>query len=339
MRVSDRGGDAIDDDNTVEGAVPAVGPDGRVYLAWSGPRGLEFDRSTNGGASWGVDQVISDQPGGWNITIPGIYRCNGFPVTKADASAGPFHGRLYVLWSDQRNGDTDVFLRSSDDGGETWGPRVRVNDDPVGNGAHQFFPWMDVDPVTGTIAVVFYDRREHPGSELTDVYVARSGDGGVHFSQEKVSATPFDPRPDVFFGDYIGIAAYGGWVRPFWVRMDDNQLSVWTALMDPDSSGVGVEPGPFTLRVVPNPVRRGAAISFWRAGAAIPTQVESAGSRWLRIADASGRIVRSLRSAPGLSYRDRVEWDGRDDGGRLVPSGVYYVASGHDARGRFVVVR
>ena len=50
VRVSDQGGDCIDEDNTVEGAVPAVGPNGEVYTAWSGPLGIMFDRSTDGGA-------------------------------------------------------------------------------------------------------------------------------------------------------------------------------------------------------------------------------------------------------------------------------------------------
>ncbi|MBD3160930.1 MAG: hypothetical protein GF346_02085, partial [Candidatus Eisenbacteria bacterium] len=53
LRISDRGGDAVDSDDTVEGAVPAVGPDSRVYVAWSGPRGIEFDRSEDGGDRFG----------------------------------------------------------------------------------------------------------------------------------------------------------------------------------------------------------------------------------------------------------------------------------------------
>jgi hypothetical protein len=74
VRVSDRGGDCIDEDNTVEGAVPSVGPDGTVYLAWAGPRGIEFDRSTDGGLTWGADRIISDLPGGWDFSVPGIFR-------------------------------------------------------------------------------------------------------------------------------------------------------------------------------------------------------------------------------------------------------------------------
>ena len=63
VRVSDRGGDCIDEDNTVEGAVPTVGPNGEVYLAWSGPIGIMFDKSTDQGVTFGSDVFVSTQPG------------------------------------------------------------------------------------------------------------------------------------------------------------------------------------------------------------------------------------------------------------------------------------
>jgi len=47
--VSDITGSCLDDDNTVEGAVPAVGPDGEIYLSWSGHEVLMFDKSLDGG--------------------------------------------------------------------------------------------------------------------------------------------------------------------------------------------------------------------------------------------------------------------------------------------------
>jgi len=263
VRISDQAGDCRDSDDTVEGAVPAVGPDGTVYTAWSGPRGIEFDRSTDGGLSFGTDLVISDQPGGWAFAVPGMYRCNGFPITKADLSQGPYRGRVYVCWSDQRNGDTDVFLLHSDDGGATWSSKVRVNDDPVGNGRHQFFPWMDVDPVTGQVCIVFYDRRESVDSLATDVYLAVSEDGGDSFVNEKISDSPFTPTPDVFFGDYIGVAAYGGRIRPLWTRLDGTTLSLWTALVDPDPG----TPVQFS-DLQGAPLRDGVELS-WRADAGV----------------------------------------------------------------------
>src|SRR5262249_10333795 len=44
QRISAEPGGAVDDSNTVEGAMPAVGPKGEVYIAWAGPKGIVFTR-------------------------------------------------------------------------------------------------------------------------------------------------------------------------------------------------------------------------------------------------------------------------------------------------------
>ncbi len=66
VRVSDKAGDCIDSDSTDEGAVPAVGPNGEVYLSWSGPLGIVFDKSTDGGVTFGADRFVTSHPGGWH---------------------------------------------------------------------------------------------------------------------------------------------------------------------------------------------------------------------------------------------------------------------------------
>ena len=83
FRISDTGGDCIDSDNTVEGAVPAVGPNGEVYIVWAGPLGLVFDKSLDGGLSFGKDKVIGDMPGGWDFSVDGLDRANGMPNTAS----------------------------------------------------------------------------------------------------------------------------------------------------------------------------------------------------------------------------------------------------------------
>ncbi len=232
MIISKSEGDCLDGDQTTEGAVPAVGPDGEVYVTWAFDEKLYFDRTFDRGKTWlEIDKVIATQPGGWDIKIPGISRVNGFPVTKVDLSSSNHQGRIYVNWSDQRNGlnDTDIWIIHSDDRGDTWSQPKRVNDDLPGK--HQFFTWMDVDPMTGYIYVVFYDRREYTNEE-TDVYIAYSTDGGSQFTNVKISDTSFKPNENVFFGDYNDISAYNGTVRPIWTRLDRMKLSVWTAIFD-----------------------------------------------------------------------------------------------------------
>jgi hypothetical protein len=264
LRINEVSGDCVDDDNTVEGAVPAMGPNGEIYVAWAGPLGLVFDRSLDGGDTWlDEDIYIGPNPGGWAYDIPGISRCNGLPVTRCDLSGRPYHGTIYVNWSDQRNGvdDTDVWLSKSTDGGNTWSEAIRVNDDPPGK--HQFFTWMDVDQVTGHLWFVFYDRRNYDDNN-TDLYMAVSKDGGESFINFRVSESPFYPFSSTFFGDYTNVSAYDNVVRPIWARLEGSDLSVWTAIVDPFIVGLEEKiPSLLSLEQnYPNPFRESTVISF-----------------------------------------------------------------------------
>ncbi len=211
VRVSDKPGDALDDDGTVEGAVPAVGPKGEVYLAWGGPQGIVFDTSADGGWSFGADKVVTETPGGWTLPAAGMSRHNGLPVTAADISNGKHRGSVYVNWIDERNGDLDVFVIASRDGGATWGEPIRVNDDPKGNGKAQLFTWMAVDRADGSVNVFFYDRRDQKDTRQ-GLTLARSVDGGKTFVNHRVAQEPFACDERVFFGDYLGVAAQSGLV-------------------------------------------------------------------------------------------------------------------------------
>lgn len=230
ISISDSYGDCRDSDDTVEGAVPAVGPGGEVYIVWAGTPGLIFKKSLDGGLNFSKEKVISDMPGGWDFGVDGLDRANGMPVTGVDLSPGPNKGTLYVNWIDARNGDPDVFVISSHDGGETWSAPVRVNDDPLKNGKAQFFTWMSVDPLDGSVNIVFYDRRDTEGA-ATAVMLARSVDGGRKFVNYKINLPPFVCNPSVFFGDYTGISAYNGRVVPIFMHfLDARRLAVSVAL-------------------------------------------------------------------------------------------------------------
>jgi len=213
IRISDKPGDCIDGDGTLEGAIVACGVDGEIYVVWSGPRGIEFDKSLDGGKTFGEDRQVGKQEGGWDINIKGISRANGMPVTVVDQSYGPNRGTIYVNWVDERNGDPDVFVAYSRDKGETWSKPIRVNDDPQKNKKDQFFTWMAVDPSDGSINIVFFDRRNTDGTH-TELMLARSIDGGNSFRNFKIDLPAFEMKRGAFFGDYIGIDAKEGVVVP-----------------------------------------------------------------------------------------------------------------------------
>ena len=223
-------GTCIDDSTTVEGAVPAVGPSGQVYVSWSGPNGLVFKKSLDQGVTWSANETQIIPVHLWDYTVPGVDRCNGMPITACDVSTSPYNGTIYVNWSDQSNGvnDTDIFISKSTNQGLTWSTPIRVNNDPPGK--HQFLSWMTIDQTNGYIYIVFYDRRNYTNNN-TDVYLAYSTDGGATFTNTKISTTAFLPISSVFFGDYSNITAHNGVIRPIWGRMVSGQTSIWTAII------------------------------------------------------------------------------------------------------------
>lgn len=143
-----------------------------------------------------------------------------------DCSGGAHNGRVYLSYTDRpatTSDDTDIYVRYSDDNGSTWSNPVRVNDDLVGNGKSQFLPHIALDQTTGYIAVSFYDCRNSASNNTAEVWASVSTDGGTTFLPNvKVSAgvssalvsaitsTKFD------FGDYTGLAFYGGTFYPCW---------------------------------------------------------------------------------------------------------------------------
>lgn len=201
-----------DDNGAAEGFDGVVGPDGKLYVIWSQDNEIMLTTSRDGGKSFShARPIFKTAP--IMFAVQTLERANGFPQIAID----PKGNRLYITWSDYRNGDLDVFLAASDDGGKHWSEPVRVNNDALHNGAEQFFQWLAVDPTDGSVNVIFYDRRGDPQNRKQIVVLARSADRGRSFSNYAWSDEPFEAS-GVFFGDYSGIAAYGGRVYGIWTE-------------------------------------------------------------------------------------------------------------------------
>lgn len=342
VRVNDISGDCIDGDNTVEGAVPAVGPNGEVYLSWSGPVGIVFDKSTDEGITWGRDVFVNPHIGGWDMYIPGVPRCNGMPVTCCDISNSAYRGNIYINWVDLSNGESnpDVFVAKSTDGGETWNNPVRVNDDDTQR--PQFFTWMSVDPKTGYIYVVFYDRRNTTGN-ITDVYLARSKDGGDNFENFLISESSFDFPENfpLFFGDYNNIAAYNGKIYPAWTRVEvndpaisaDDKLSIMVATIADNELVTGTDPENIIedyqlFPNYPNPFNPATLISY---------QIPEKSHVTLKIYDVLGREVRVLED----EIKKSGFYETRFDGGDLSSgSYIYKLKAGkYSASGKMLLLK
>jgi hypothetical protein len=243
LRLSQFEGTCKDDGSAPRGAMPAVTNDGKVFAAWSGEGYIFLDRSFNGGETWLTNDIpVVEHPGGWQMTIPGIKSGNGMPKLAMDLSKGQYSGAMYLTWADQSSGekDTDIWFSRSFNFGDNWTSPMRINDDDPGT--HQFLPAMTVDPETGHIFIVYYDRRNYE-DEQTDVYLAYSIDYGGTFKNVKISEEPFTPDADVVFGEYSNIAAYNGIITPIWTRMDNGKTSIWMSVIKLDDLE-GSKPAP-----------------------------------------------------------------------------------------------
>ena len=232
VRISIKGGDCLDGDDTVEGAMPALGKEGMLYTVWSGPHGLILRSSADRGQTWSpTEQILFKHEGGWTIDVPDFYRSNGLPVFISDHNPdSPFYGNLYLNWAieDEETGRTSVLFSKSEDNGESWSSPVQVHKDS--SEYNHFLTWMTVDPSNGNLHFVYY--RKSRKSKATDVVWASSKNGGEYFVEEVISEQSFEPSGTVFFGDYLNIAAVDNVVRPVWPRMDNGKITLWTALIN-----------------------------------------------------------------------------------------------------------
>jgi hypothetical protein len=217
------------------GASPAVAPNGDLYVAWNdyAANTITFNRSTDGGKTWGAPGVISTKSIPFDIRIPAesFRGALVYPSLDVDRSTGPHRGRVYCSWMDLRPaGTTDILLSYSDDRGAHWSTPAPVTDQlfmPVDHFNH----WMSVDAVTGDVNVAFYDtRNDTTGARyMTDYYLSQSKDGGATWLPNlRVSNTSSNEHDcDGVFpcnginygnqqGDYEGLVSFGGVSYPVW---------------------------------------------------------------------------------------------------------------------------
>ena len=216
MKISAKAGLPRDDNGGLVAPIGVVGPDGTMHVIWNDQNSIVYTSSRDGGKTFAPSHsIVPVGPPyfGGATGIPGVVRVMGFPQIGFDVK----RRTLYVTWSDFRNGDVDVFLSRSSDGGARWSAPMRVNDDPIHDGKDQFFQWLAVDAANGDLYVQFYDRRDDPNNRGTRVTLARSTDQGHSFTNYAWSEAAFTGE-NVFLGDYSWLVAQNGRVHGVWVE-------------------------------------------------------------------------------------------------------------------------
>jgi hypothetical protein len=198
---------------SVQGSQVAVGPNGEVYVCWDisypSDLGIGFAYSLDGGNTFTVKSQI--QPTS-KFTISGTDRAPAFPHMAVDLSGSPNTGNIYIAWqSAGLSGKGDALLTRSTDGGLSWSAPIAINDN--GTTGIDWFPTVSVDS-NGYVHSFFYDRRDNPGTTLTNLYYARSTDGGQTFepnlrvTDTSTNFTTFSDGTPAW-GDYINATTDG----------------------------------------------------------------------------------------------------------------------------------
>jgi hypothetical protein len=236
--------------NENQGSNVAVDSKGNVLVAWEQfpvflpTNEIDIVRSTNGGLSFAPKAaVVIVTPVGSSCfgLLQGGFRNNEFPSLAIDRSRRSSNGMLYVAWNDGRLGVTpepycpfqaaptynfgDAFVSSSSDGGATWAPAVKVNDNSHATGApaDHYLPGIAADSA-GHLAVCFYDRRRDAENFLIDRECASSSDHGRTWLNQRITEDSFPASISadllinpVYMGDYDGVAAdFTGRREGFW---------------------------------------------------------------------------------------------------------------------------
>jgi hypothetical protein len=164
--------------------------------------------------------------------VPGAFiRTNDFPRITKDNSQ---NNHLQAVWQDYRNGEYDIQLSISNDGGLTWHEAGTVNPD---HGLDHYFAAVDQSPSSGDrIGVSYYRTERVPNENTTPSGGFAPGQPGVDQGNSDyvlaggtAADTPYDfkvvsvvfPPPDGaqagFNGDYSGLTINrGNDAHPIW---------------------------------------------------------------------------------------------------------------------------
>ncbi|MBD3404095.1 hypothetical protein GF420_14480 [candidate division GN15 bacterium] len=196
-------------------------PPGGAYVAWMDVVGgailIDATPTPGAGAGWGaltggtgplaVLGYIPVPP----VINPGIAAANAVTIACDNSPSSACPGAVYLAWTDAVTGDVDIMFAASFDGGLTWSAPVRVNQDPIANGADQWAPHMRVDEYSGDILISYYDRRNSPLNTDIEVWLSRSSDCGATWSDCVLTDSgPFPPISATtngfaqLVGDYLG---------------------------------------------------------------------------------------------------------------------------------------
>jgi hypothetical protein len=206
---------------------------------------VAFIRSSDKGATWSGAKIV-DRLQLVAVRDPDTGQLVRTADFNPDVAVDPSNGNLYAVWQDGRfsgGARSDIAFTMSTNGGNTWSPTVKLDQNSAGTSA--FLPSVHV-AADGTVGVSFYDFRNNtPASGLpTDHWLIHCHaacsdpaswsethvDGG--FDTEKFPT----PGGRFFPGDYLGLTAIGDRFGSLYIKSNGTSPSAdawWATVGSP----------------------------------------------------------------------------------------------------------
>jgi hypothetical protein len=296
-----------------DGIFPEVAVDGlgRVHVYWHDFRddiecgALSFEylvSSGDGGTTWGPNRKLSDVTSFWSANACGTANQGDYQGITAEGAT------IYPLWADSRLGDPDVFFEATTMSMLAVCPKPATG---VGT-VERTFSVANTGNVEATIAWSLTDTRG---------WITPAGSPGVALG----AGGSVDPVVEVAFPP----DCEGGEVDTLLLTLENVDVPGHVEVCVTTATCLGPLAVERLVRALelaaprPNPSRGQVVLRFG---------LSRTGQIRLGVFGAHGERVRSLVNADHEAGPHEISWDGRNDQGRRVGPGVYFVRL--DAEGR-----
>ncbi len=140
---------------------------------------------------------------------------------------------LALLHIEDLTGDLDVYCTETTDGGITWSPQARVNDDASGNGKMQDLVWANFDE-NGDLVAAWRDRRNAPGTgyqQPSQVWGTIKWKDSASFSTNFMISDSTAPYDSIYLSgsgnDFMNVAMAQDTLSAVWGDVRTGALNIW----------------------------------------------------------------------------------------------------------------
>ncbi len=289
----------------------AMDEDGDFVICWTDERNGDSDIyaqrfSSSGDPPGGNFRVNDDEGASWQ----------GDPSVAMNRD-----GDFVICWQDGRNDYEDIYCQRYDSSGDTLGSNFQVNDDQ--GISYQYVPPSVAMDGAGGFVICWQDERN--GWDNDDIYAQRYHPDGTPWGTNYI----VNQRPDVLNPNQgnPSVAANSGQISFAWMDLRRSKgwdiyakLVTWDWEKVEELGGdVGLTKDFALLQNYPNPFNSTTAISYQLSGVSYQQSAVS-----LKIYNILGQEVKTLVDEELAGGNYRVLWDGRNDSGKEVSSGVYF---------------